>query len=76
MISYYKKGYYRPQFQRDSFIDLCGQWEFIFDDNNEGEENKYYLKMSYIPSNSCVTINYKDTLVLRYGAKKGNFGRS
>lgn len=39
-------------------------------------ENKYYLKMSYIPSNSCVTINYKDTLVLRYGAKKGNFGRS
>ena len=30
MISYYKKGYYRPQFERESFIDLCGEWDFVF----------------------------------------------
>jgi beta-galactosidase/beta-glucuronidase len=49
MISYYKKGYYRPQFERESFIDLCGEWDFIFDDNNEGEEKRYFANF---PSNS------------------------
>lgn len=49
MISYYKKGYYRPQFHRESFIDLCGEWDFVFDDENIGEKNKYYLDF---PTNS------------------------
>lgn len=42
MISYYKKGYYRPQFQRESFIDLCGEWDFVFDDENKGEKENYF----------------------------------
>lgn len=49
MIKYYKKDYYRPQFVRESFIDLCGEWDFVFDDNREGEKKKYYVNF---PNNS------------------------
>ena len=42
MVKCYRKNYYRPQFVRNSFIDLCGEWEFVFDDRKEGERNKYY----------------------------------
>ena len=40
------------------------------------KDNKYYVKLSVIPANSCVTINYKDTFVLRYGGTKDQIGRS
>ncbi len=42
MYKCYRKDYYRPQFVRENFADLCGEWNFIFDDGNEGEKNKYY----------------------------------
>lgn len=33
----YRKDYPRPQFVRDSFIDLNGEWDFCFDFDNGGE---------------------------------------
>jgi len=35
----YIKNYPRPQFVRDQWIDLNGEWNFGFDDANEGEVN-------------------------------------
>lgn len=40
------------------------------------DNNKYYVKLCFIPSNSCVTINYKDTFNLKYGGNKNQLGRS
>lgn len=33
----YVKNYPRPQFVRDNWVDLNGEWSFGFDDANEGE---------------------------------------
>lgn len=40
----YIKDYPRPQFVRENWINLNGKWNFLFDDKNEGEINKYYLE--------------------------------
>ncbi|MCF7926994.1 MAG: glycoside hydrolase family 2 [Candidatus Izimaplasma sp.] len=37
-----KNTYPRPQFERDHWINLNGQWDFIFDDNNIGLKEKWY----------------------------------
>lgn len=34
--------YPRPQFVRNNWINLNGMWDFLFDDENIGEINKYY----------------------------------
>lgn len=36
MTKYYKENYPRPQFVRDSYLDLNGEWNFRFDDEDEG----------------------------------------
>ena len=38
----YKKDYPRPQFVRDNWENLNGEWEFSFDDDNVGEKEKWY----------------------------------
>ena len=38
----YKKNYPRPQFVRDNWVDLSGEWGFRFDDENRGEIEKWY----------------------------------
>lgn len=37
MTKYYKKGYPRPQFVRDSFFSLNGAWNFKFDPEDRGK---------------------------------------
>ena len=37
-------NYPRPQFVRENWINLNGEWNFIFDDENIGEKQKYYNK--------------------------------
>ena len=32
------KNYPRPEFVRDSFVDLCGKWEFDFDFGGSARE--------------------------------------
>ncbi|KRF10039.1 glycoside hydrolase family 2 [Paenibacillus sp. Soil766] len=38
----YIKDYPRPQFVRESWNSLNGEWEFRFDDGNVGEKEKWY----------------------------------
>lgn len=38
----YRKNYPRPQLVRENWELLDGQWEFSFDDDNEGEKEKWY----------------------------------
>ncbi|MBT2216007.1 glycoside hydrolase family 2 [Virgibacillus dakarensis] len=35
--------YPRPQFKRDSWVNLNGIWKFTFDDQNAGEKNQWFL---------------------------------
>ena len=39
----YIKDYPRPQFVRKEWENLNGEWNFIFDDNNEGEVKEYFI---------------------------------
>lgn len=37
-----RKEYPRPQFEREEWISLNGEWSFAFDDQNIGEQEKWY----------------------------------
>lgn len=39
----YKKDYPRPQFVRENWENLNGEWNFSFDDKNCGEKEKWYI---------------------------------
>lgn len=61
--------YPRPQFVRDSFINLNGQWEFEFDFGNSGKERKMFaddaayskeITVPFCPESELSGINYKD----------------
>ena len=38
----YKKNYPRTQFVREQWLDLNGQWDFSFDDENCGEQEQWF----------------------------------
>lgn len=42
MPSCYIKDYPRPQFVRKDWQNLNGEWDFAFDDGNEGEKKRWY----------------------------------
>lgn len=44
---YERKEYPRPQFKRESWMNLNGQWDFSFDDANEGEEKLWFETPSF-----------------------------
>ena len=37
-----RNEYPRPQFRREEWLPLNGEWEFAFDDDNEGIKKGYY----------------------------------
>lgn len=39
---FYNKDYPRPQFVRKDWLDLNGEWDFSFDDNQVGESEHWY----------------------------------
>ncbi|WP_123039588.1 glycoside hydrolase family 2 protein [Cohnella candidum] len=41
-LSMYRKDYPRPQFVRQDWLNLNGQWDFRFDDANEGEALQWF----------------------------------
>ena len=43
MVRAYVKDYPRPQLVRKNWINLNGTWAFLFDDDNRGEKEKWYL---------------------------------
>jgi len=42
MTKCYIPNYPRPQFVRNNWIDLCGKWNFRFDDSKEGFEKGWF----------------------------------
>ncbi len=45
--TYQRTEYPRPQFQRQSWMNLNGTWKFAFDDHNIGEKGSWYEKPSF-----------------------------
>lgn len=43
-VKSYVKDYPRPQFVRENWENLNGTWEFAFDDDNLGEQKKWYCE--------------------------------
>ncbi|KGE19055.1 glycoside hydrolase family 2 protein [Paenibacillus wynnii] len=39
----YRKDYPRPQFVREEWLDLNGEWDFSFDDENAGEAERWHM---------------------------------
>ena len=37
-----RNEYPRPQFQRENWLNLNGEWHFAFDDKNVGLKEKWY----------------------------------
>ena len=61
--------YPRPQFVRDSWMNLNGAWEFAFDHGNSGENRGMHLKnaaypltiqVPFCPESKLSGIEYKD----------------
>lgn len=44
----YIKDYPRPQFVRNEWQNLNGEWNFAFDDKDEGESKKIFLRFPEI----------------------------
>lgn len=51
----YIKDYPRPQFVRKEWQNLNGEWNFIVDDNNEGEIKKYFKEF---PMNKKIVVPF------------------
>lgn len=57
----YIKDYPRPQFVRKDWQSLNGEWDFVFDDKNEGEMKKYFLDFPKV-NKICVPFTYETKL--------------
>ncbi|WP_442951644.1 glycoside hydrolase family 2 protein [Paenibacillus sp. GYB003] len=49
--------YPRPQFERDDWLCLNGQWDFEFDDRDEGESGKWYADADR-PFSKTIVVPY------------------
>ena len=43
----YREEYPRPQFVRDEWLNLNGEWDFEFDDLNIGQKEKWFFGHEY-----------------------------
>ena len=53
-----KLQYPRPQFIRENWLDLNGEWQFTFDDDNKGINNKQYTHSDFYTMNIQVPYSY------------------
>ena len=53
-----KLHYPRPQFVRENWIDLNGEWKFAFDDENLGELNERFMDDSFYSMKIKVPYSY------------------
>jgi beta-galactosidase/beta-glucuronidase len=51
----YIKNYPRPQFVRNNWVDLNGEWDFAFDEANKGEKEEWYL---HFPSDKKIIVPF------------------
>lgn len=61
-----RKEYPRPQLRRDNWVSLNGQWQFEFDDTNEGIAKNYY--------NDSVSFSKKINVPFSYQFKESGIG--
>ena len=52
-----RRGYPRPLLMRDEWSDLCGKWDFAFDDGNAGLEGGWSRGL---PAGDALFSRYKD----------------
>lgn len=51
----YREGHPNPQFSRDGFLLLNGDWDFCFDDENRGKKDKYFKRF---PAGRKIVVPY------------------
>ena len=45
----YHKGHPNPQKYRENYLSLDGEWDFLFDENDEGMMKEYYKELLVNP---------------------------
>lgn len=50
-----RNEYPRPQFVREAWLNLNGQWDFAFDDDNKGLQEKWYKQF---PKQQTITVPF------------------
>lgn len=55
----FDEKYYRPQFVRSQWSDLCGEWKFVFDDANEGLKKEFYRSFPKVSHTIVVPFSYE-----------------
>lgn len=58
-MQYECKEYPRPQSQRENWQGLNGEWEFAFDDKNEGINNGLWQSNTALPLKINVPFSYQ-----------------
>ncbi|MBQ3572560.1 MAG: glycoside hydrolase family 2 [Clostridia bacterium] len=58
-MNYFRNEYPRPQFKRQEWLSLNGEWEFCFDDKNEGLKNGYATGKKRLPLKIIVPFAYQ-----------------
>ncbi len=62
-INFIPRGEYpRPDFERENWINLNGEWRFRFDPFNEGMNNHWYLKLSLFTDKIIVPFPWQSSL--------------
>ncbi|MDQ6419093.1 glycoside hydrolase family 2 TIM barrel-domain containing protein [Paenibacillus sp. LHD-117] len=62
MASIYRSEHPRPQFMRESWLNLNGEWEFAFDDANDGGEQGWHLGGQQLPLRIQVPFTFQSKL--------------
>lgn len=57
-----RNEYPRPQFQRENWLNLNGEWHFAFDDKNVGLKEKWYQEEEAYPHRIKVPFVYQSEL--------------
>ena len=58
-MNYFRNEYPRPQFRRQEWLSLNGEWEFCFDDKNEGIKKGYATGKKALPLKIIVPFVYQ-----------------
>ena len=61
-MKHYVKTYPRPQFVRKEWKNLNGEWDFIFDEYNEGEDKEYFVNFPKENNKIQVPFTYETQL--------------
>ena len=58
-MQYEHKEYPRPQFRRENWLSLNGEWEFAFDDKNDGVKSGLWQGKKALPLKINVPFTYE-----------------